>query len=211
MADPAERVGSPPPAAMPERSLNSTLQDGDILLHRSMSTQSAALRAATGSPFTHVGLAFRREGGVEVLEAVQPVRWTLLSDWVKRDRDGKVVVLRLADPAPLAGEGAGRLRSAAERFLGRSYDGLFAWSDEKIYCSELVFKAYREALGVELGELRPMGSFDLASPEVQQLIQARASGRVNLQELVVAPSSLLSDPELRVVFSDDPEVRPAER
>jgi hypothetical protein len=203
-------TSAPPAPADPTigraASLASVLQDGDILLHRSMSSQSAALRAATGSPYTHVGLAFHREGGVQVLEAVQPVRWTALDAWVKRGRDGTVVVMRLADPAPLAGGGEDRLRSVGERFLGRSYDGLFEWSDEKIYCSELVFKAYREAIGVELGQLRPMGSFDLTSPEVRQLIQARTAGRVNLEEPVVAPSSLLRDEDLVVVFSNDPEI-----
>lgn len=196
----APRVGSQP-------SLRELLQDGDILLHRSTSSQSAALMAATGSAFTHVGLAFRRAGSVEVLEAVQPVRWTALEDWLARGRDGKVVVLRLADPTRLAGGGGERLRSAGERFLGRPYDGLFEWSDEKIYCSELVFKAYREAAGVELGELRPMGSFDLTSLEVRRLIEARAAGKIDLDEPVVAPHSLLADDDLVVVYSDDPEVR----
>jgi hypothetical protein len=206
----AADLGPPAPAvaeAAPAGSLLSLLEDGDVLLHRSMSAQSAALQAATGSPFTHVGLAFRREGGVQVLEAVQPVRWTPLEDWVRRGRDGTVVVLRLADVGPIAGAGAARLRSAGERFLGRPYDALFEWSDEKIYCSELVFKAYREAVGLEIGELRPMGAFDLSSPEVRRLIQARAAGRINLEEPVVAPSSLLTDDDLVIVYSDDPEVR----
>jgi hypothetical protein len=38
-----------------------------------------------------------------------------------------------------------------------------------------------------------MGSFDLSSLEVRRLIQARAAGRIDLEEPVVAPSSLLSD------------------
>ena len=36
---------------------------------------------------------------------------------------------------------------------GKHYDFWFEWSDERIYCSELVWKIYRRGLGIELGEL----------------------------------------------------------
>lgn len=205
-APPGEHaVGATIPAE-PRLPLAQVLEDGDLMLHRSRSSQSTALRAATGSPYTHVGLAFHRDGGVFVLEAVQPVRWTPLAEWASRGEDGAVVALRLVDDARLASGGALRLRAEAERYLGRPYDGLFAWSDERIYCSELVFKAYRDALGVEVGRIQPMGSFDLTSPAVRALIQARAAGKVDLNEPVVAPSGLLGDEDVRVVFSDDPAI-----
>lgn len=51
-------------------------QDGDIIFHKSQSSQAAALRDATGSDYTHVGLLYEREGDLQVLEAVEPVRWT---------------------------------------------------------------------------------------------------------------------------------------
>lgn len=107
-----ERVAPVTAKAQPATPLVAHLEDGDILLHPSKSSQSAALRAATGSPYTHVGLAFPRDGVWLVLEAVQPVRWTPLDDWLKRGRDQKVVVLRLVDPSPLAGGGKERLWSA---------------------------------------------------------------------------------------------------
>jgi hypothetical protein len=205
-AGPAVRA-TPATSAVPAMaSLAQVVEDGDIVLHRSMSSQSAAVRAATGSAYTHVGLVFHRDGGEFVLGAVQPVRWTPLAAWVSRGEGGAVVVLRLVDGARLASGGADRLKAEAERYLGRAYDGLFAWSDDRIYCSELVFKAYRDALGVEVGHIQPMGSFDLTSPAVRELIHARAAGRVDLNEPVVAPSSLLGDADLRVVFSDDPSI-----
>lgn len=44
-----------------------------------------------------------------------------------------------------------------------------------------------------------MGTFDLTSPEVRKLIVARANGKIDPDEPVVAPSSLLSDADLVVV------------
>ncbi len=194
---PALAAGIPSPA----------FADGDIVLQQSRSNQSAALKAATGSPYTHCGLVFRRNGTYQVLEAVQPVRWTPWSSCASRGREHRVVVVRLRDRSRLANGGAGKVRAAAERFLGRSYDTLFEWSDRRIYCSELVYKAYRSGLGLEVGEVRALSDFDLTSPEVKALVDARAHGRLDPSERVVAPVSFLSDSDLRVAFSNDPAVR----
>jgi hypothetical protein len=54
------------------------LQDGDIVFSGSAFGQGAAIIAATGSPITHCGIAFKKDGSWMVLEAVQPVRVTKL-------------------------------------------------------------------------------------------------------------------------------------
>ena len=169
------------------------LAEGDIILQRSRSQQSVALRAATGSPWTHVGLVFEHKGQWQVLEAVQPVRWTPLQRWVDRGKDGEVVVMRY----PGAFD-ADALQAAGESYLGLPYDTLFQWSDERIYCSELVYKAW-EKVGVEVGVQRPMGSFDLSSKEVRGLIAARTTDGIEEGEPVVAPSAFMEDERLIVV------------
>jgi hypothetical protein len=200
----ASLIAGPPASAA--RPLHAAVANGDIILHKSQSSQAAALRAATGSPYTHVGLVFKRGDSFQVLEAVEPVRWTALDAWVKRGEARHVVVLRLRDPSLLGDHGALAVRTAAEAYLGRPYDLLFQWSDDRIYCSELVYKAYKSAVGVEVGELTTLGAFDLSSPEVQSLIRARIKGRVDESEPVVAPSSLLVDSDLTVVYTNDPDL-----
>ncbi|MEN0063925.1 MAG: YiiX/YebB-like N1pC/P60 family cysteine hydrolase [Myxococcota bacterium] len=187
----AAASAAPPDPAM--------LREGDIVVHKSRSTQSAALAAATHSPYTHTGLVFRRQGTWQVLEAVQPVRWTALADWVRRGRDQHIVVLR-----PKAPFDATKVRAAAEAYLGRSYDLLFAWSDDRIYCSELVYKAYDQAADLQLGALVPLSTFDLEPEPVQALIRQRVGRSLNRSEPVVAPASLLEDEDLHWVFSNDP-------
>lgn len=177
----------------------SLLRDGDIVLHKSSSRQSEALAAATRSPYTHMGLVFWRDDRPQVLEAVQPVRWTPLERWVARGREGHVVVLRPKQTVDVAA-----VRRAADRYLGRDYDLLFAWSDDRIYCSELVTKAYRTATGLELGDLVPLSTFDLEAAPVRALVQERVGHALDTTEPVVAPASFLDDDDLRWVFSNDP-------
>jgi hypothetical protein len=178
------------PRAMEMGELEPLLRDGDLVFQESRSSQSAALMAATGSRYTHVGLLERRDGGWWVLEAVSPVKRTPLSDWVARGADGHAVVKRaqaVDDPAALAA-----VLAVAAAWLGRPYDLPFLWSDDALYCSELVWKAYERGAGVELTPLRRHGDYQLSSAEVQAKIRERYPGGIPSDEPVVAPSDLFT-------------------
>ncbi len=106
--------------------------------------------------------------------------------------------MRLADTVPLADGGAYKLQAAATRGLGRRDDALFQWTDDRICRSALVYKAYQTSLGLQIGAVQRMGAFDPAAPSVRARIEARAKGRVDEHEAVVAPSSRLTHPHLVV-------------
>jgi hypothetical protein len=173
---------------------------GDIVFQTSESQQSRAIQAATHSPFSHMGLVLYREGRPYVLEAVAQVRLTPLTEWVRRGRDGRYVVKRLKDGGYLAGQtSVERLERAALRFRGRPYDAYFEWSDERIYCSELVWKAFQRGLGLRIGEPAALSTFDLSSEVVQQKLRERFGDRVPLQEPVISPAAIFNSPLLKSV------------
>ena len=58
------------------------------------------------------------------------------------------------------------LRAEAESHLSKQYDMAFDWSDAEMNCSELVWKAYKRAAGVELGALKALKNKEKTSPEV---------------------------------------------
>src|SRR5688572_28448868 len=72
-------------------------QDGDLIFQESRSAQSAALQAATGSRYTHVGIVFSpHQGEPFVIEAVQQVvHKTPLAVWIRRGKDAHFVLMRL--------------------------------------------------------------------------------------------------------------------
>lgn len=177
--------------------LEPLLQEGDILFQESRSRQSAALMAATGSRYTHVGLLEARDDSWWVLEAVSPVKRTPLADWVARGADGHAVVKRVEAPVEPAQLEA--VLAAAAGWLGRPYDLPFLWSDDALYCSELVWKAYDRGAGLELTPLRRHGDYQLASPEVQARIRERYPAGIPTDEPVVAPSDLFDAPGLSTV------------
>lgn len=174
-----------------------TLHDGDIIFQTSRSAQSAAIQRATHSPYSHVGVVLFRDGEPFVFEASATVRYTPLADWIARGDGGRHVVKRLT--LELTPAQSAKLHAVAQTFLGKPYDLYFEWSDERIYCSELVWKMYQQALGVRLGALQKLREFDLADPLVQAKMRERYGSHVPLDEPVISPGTQFASPLLSPV------------
>lgn len=170
---------------------------GDIVFHTSTSAQSAAIQAATRSAYSHVGVVVHDKGQPKVLEAVEPVKLTSLQAWLKRGKGQHYVIKRLKQP--LAASAAAQMELDAKRFIGKPYDLTFEWSDDRIYCSELVWKLYKGSAGIELTSLSQLKSFDLTSPAVRSKLKERYGNKVPLDEPVVPPSALFDSPLLETV------------
>lgn len=125
-------------------------KDGDIIFQVTHSTQCEAIKAATGSKYTHVGILFQRDYQWYVLEAVQPVVFTRLSDWIRHGDNGHYVVKRLKDTSPLSDAALECMRQEGMLMLGKTYDLTFEWDDDRIYCSELVWKLYYRCAHVQV-------------------------------------------------------------
>lgn len=175
------------------------LRDGDVVFHASRSAQSLAIQRATGSRYSHMGVVLHRDGRAYVFEAVEPVRYTPLAQWIARGQGGHYVAKRLRAPPDAAQ--VQRLRAQAERLRGKHYDLGFAWSDERIYCSELVYKLYERAMGVRIGRLQRLREFELDDPAVKAKLRERYGERVPLDEPVVSPASMFDSPLLETVAS----------
>jgi hypothetical protein len=176
------------------------LREGDILFQTSRSRQSDAIALATGSPWTHVGLLFRAGDAWQVLEAVGPVRTIPLEQWIAQGQGGRYVVKRLASDRGTLDAGVLKaMRAVGKRYLGLPYDMHFRWDDERIYCSELVWKIYAEGAGVELCEARPLHAFALEHERVAATMRERYGTAPPLDEPVVAPSTLFDCPKLVTV------------
>lgn len=175
------------------------LKDGDIVFQSGISPQCAAIKAATHSDITHCGLIYQEKGQYYVYEAVQPVRFTPLQQWVSRSH-GHFVVKRLQADSLLTPAVINKMKEAGAPFKGKDYDGYFGWSDDRIYCSELVWKIYQRAMGVELGKRYPLQHFDLSSPVVKATMEERYGKNIPLDELMISPGDLFNSPLLKTVY-----------
>lgn len=176
------------------------VQDGDIVFQTSRSSQSVAVQRATGSKYSHMGMVFMRNGKPYVLEAIDKVSYTPLTAWVARGVGGEVVVKRLRDAktrlTPAAIE---KLQQQGQGFVGRPYDLTFEWSDDRIYCSELVWKVYQRALGVSIGQRQQIRDFNLSDPAVRKKLKERYGDSIPLNEPVISPVAMFDSPLLSTI------------
>lgn len=171
-------------------------REGDIIFQNPPSSQGKALELATYSAYMHCGILLPHNGTLMVYEAVSPVRFVPVQEWIDQGIGKHYVLYRLADESALTSATLEGLRKAGALYKGKAYDWWFGWSDEKMYCPELVWKLYREAAGIELCPLRRMRDFDLSSPVVKKIMAERYGDNPPLDEPVVAPSDLSASPWL---------------
>ena len=181
--------------------LQTNFQNGDIIFQTSKSSQSKAIQLATNSKYSHMGVIYETEGQLFVYESVQPVKLTKLDDWIKRGENSHYVVKRLKNSGDLlTKENLKKMKDFGERFKGKGYDIYFEWSDDKIYCSELVWKIYKGAFDIEIGNLQELKEFDLTSDIVQDKMKERYGDNIPLDEKVISPSTMFDSDKLETVI-----------
>ncbi len=175
-------------------------QNGDIIFQTSKSSQSKAIQLATNSKYSHMGIIYLTDGQYYVYEAVQPVMLTKLNDWIKRGENSHYVVKRLRDSDQLlTNENIEKMKDYGEKFKGKNYDMYFEWSDDKIYCSELVWKIYKEALDIEIGDLQEFREFDLSNDIVKRKMKDRYGDKIPLDEKVISPATMFNSDKLLTI------------
>ncbi len=191
---------------MPERHVSVSeakgkLHDGDIIFQTSLSGQSKAIQLATRSEYSHCGIVYKISGNYFVYEAVGPVKLTPLSDWTSRGLDGHFVIKRLKkENQVLTISTLNKMKESGKIFSGRPYDIYFDWSDKELYCSELIWKVYKEATGLNVGKLEKLRDFDLTSEAVKRKLKERYGNKIPLDETVISPVSIFNSDLLETVY-----------
>ena len=179
------------------------IQNGDIIFQTSLSSQSQAIQLATHSKYSHCGIIYEEKGRFYVFEAIQPVKTTPLDTWIARGKNGHYVIKRLhnADDI-LTTNTLQKMKAEGQKFKGKNYDLTFEWSDDRIYCSELVWKIYQRATGIEIGELETLSDFDLSHAIVREKIKERFGEKIPKNETVISPAALYESNLLITVQSN---------
>ncbi len=191
------------------------LKAGDIVFQTLSTSQTLAILYATESLYSHMGIISFPDGKTpHVIEANWQVREIPFTRWIDQGVFGRIAIMRNRNLS--AGEQQ-TIVDEARTHLRKEYDFSFFLEEDKIYCSELLFYAYRDA-GVEpVGTLQAAGELKLRNSMVQSLIRKRwknhpACQDVNitfndcyaqlLHEPIITPASIAHDPQLEVIYSN---------
>jgi uncharacterized protein YycO len=128
---------------------------------------------------------------------------TLLEDWISHGKESKYVVQRIKNANKiLTKEVVAKMKSYGKSMNNKDYDLYFEWSDEKIYCSELVWKIYKYGANIELCKTKKLKDFNLNSPIVKNIMKERYGNKIPYNEAVVAPSQLYESEMVETIFNN---------
>jgi uncharacterized protein YycO len=200
--DPTHRF-DPSKKAIMELLSEGRIQEGDLIFQTSQSGQSKAIQLATKSKYSHCGIIYKDGTHYFVFEAVQPVKQTPLEKWVARGQGGKFVIKRLKNAEELLNQPVlSKMKQVGSSFMGKNYDLTFEWSDDKIYCSELIWKIYQRSTGLEIGKLQKLQDFDLTQETVKIKMKERYGHKIPFDEPVISPSAIFDSELLETVASN---------
>ena len=173
-------------------------QEGDVIFQSlPYGPVVLAIEGVTRSPYSHCGVVGQKDGQWVVYESIGKVRITSLKEFLFRGRDGGFVVYRLREKYR---EHVPKMLACCEKYLGRPYDYRYQLDDESIYCSELIYKSFRDATnGQQLGELRKFGDMNWGPYET--LIRQIEGGDVPINREMITPRDLARAKQLEPVFS----------
>ena len=157
-----------------------------------------AIEGATESKYSHVGIVIKSENGWIVREAIGDVHDTPLNEFISRGREEKIDVYRLKSKYQ---KFIPNFISASQTYLNHPYDIRYRMDDEKIYCSELVYKAFKNASGIKLGKLVKLGK--LKWGKYESLIKNIEGGKVPKKRIMITPVDLSQAKQLKMVYSSD--------
>lgn len=172
--------------------------EGDILFQSlPKSPLVIAIEGVTESRYSHCGIVSRLHGRWVVYEAFHGVEATPLREFLFRGRGHGFAAYRLtSDKQDLVPQMIDYVRTC----LGKPYDVRYRMDDDHIYCSELIYKAYKHASnGEELGTLVRLG--DLPWRPFEETIRHFERGPVPLDREMITPWNLSRAPQLHCVRS----------
>ena len=85
--------------------------------------------------------------------------------------------------------------ASAKKELGKPYDARYRWDDERIYCSELVVKAFARGASLSVGKQEVVSTLELSDEE----LALAAKLEVSPSQSLVTPGSLVGDEAFEVV------------
>ena len=172
-------------------------KEGDIIFQSlPLGELTKVIEGATESPYSHTGLIVKKNNTWYVREAILTVHDTHLYWWILRGRNNKFSVYRLKKTYQKYTK---KFVKNSEVFLKKPYDFFYELSDEAIYCSELIFKAYKLASGKDMGKLTTLGALNW-KPYKEFILSVE--NKIPLDRVMITPKDLAEAEQLEEIYSN---------
>jgi hypothetical protein len=176
--------------------------DGDIILQVYGADQPKLWGELMPGKYNHCGLIIKRpkDGILCVVEVVDSVRLTELTNYVDRAEGGKLCVMRIKNAnLTLNEEKVKALLTSAKTFKGIPFDPVLNWDDSHMYPAELIWKIYNNAMMLTLCEKTVVDSFHISADRKAEL-NKQYGGTVSGRDEAVSIEDIYNSPKLEIVY-----------
>ncbi len=188
------------------------LETGDLILQSHKDIAAWPVSIASQSRFSHIGIIVRKtDGTLRVLDSSGSVGERDLEQWINLGHGRQFEVYRDTRLTPLQ---KAQLVNAAHTYDGMPYDYVFLFDNDSLYCSELVYNAYRD-IGVNIGKVQKISSLKVNNPVTEWLIKKRwrmhpkckdlnyaACRKLVMNQELITPGSIADDKNVQLIYSN---------
>ena len=160
-----------------------TPREGDIIFQTANNEQSALLGHLSQSPITHCGVIVEHDSTLCVLHVDNTVRLTPLHTFIRHGAKGEYTLMRATDKD---------VKIDYKKYMLAEYDQQMLMGNNRYYSSELVYDIYKNDLGMELCQPRPIGEYNING--VVEVLQARY---IKPHQPIVTPADLYNSEILK--------------
>ena len=169
------------------------IKSGDIVFQITETDRSKAIQLASHSKYTHMGIVVFIKKEPLVFHASSITIFEPFKEWIDSGIDKHFVIKRLKSyPNGFNKENEVKLNEVIQRFVGLPYDDYYEISDERMYCSELIWKIYKNFLNIEIGKLRKLSEYDIEHHEVKEKLKQYIGERLSYEELMISPGDIFN-------------------
>lgn len=166
---------------------------GDIIFISNPAGYGKEFQKVSKSPYTRIGLILpdkALKGSLVVYYVSDKVKKSSIAEFLALSPDGKYEHMRMRDSTALRFTGIPNMIEQANKLMNLPYDKVFSWSDMEMYPSEFVWKVYKRAIEIKLGEFNPLGNNDITSPVLQKALKEKYGDNIPIEAPFISPEAM---------------------
>ena len=160
-----------------------TPREGDIIFQTVKSEQTALFEHLSESPINHCGIVVARDSNLYVLHVDRAVTLTPLHTFIRHGEKGEYTLMRATNEI---------VKIDSKKYMLANYDPQMRMGNNRYYNSELVYDIFKNDLGIELCQPRPISEY-----HIDGIVEFLQSSRIRPDQAIVTPADIYNSEKLK--------------